>query len=101
MKCPRCHSTRIGKYGRREDRQNYICKDCRRQFLESKRQRGYSEDVKQICLRMRQNGLTYREIERMTGVNHNTVINWVKQSRKTATEAHIINSLPRGFVLDQ
>ena len=25
------------------------------------------------------NGLGFRAIERITGVNHNTVINWVKQ----------------------
>ncbi len=25
------------------------------------------------------NGLEFRAIERITGVNHNTVINWVKQ----------------------
>ena len=36
MKCPRCHSQRISKNGRRHGKQRYICKDCRRQFLETK-----------------------------------------------------------------
>lgn len=32
--CPECGSPDIGKNGRRSGRQNYICKQCRRQFLE-------------------------------------------------------------------
>lgn len=28
---------------------------------------------------MRREGLSYRTIQRLTGVNHNTVINWVKE----------------------
>ncbi len=35
--------------------------------------------VRQICIRMHQNGMTYREIERLTGVSHNTVIGWVRE----------------------
>lgn len=33
--CPSCHSRSIKKNGRRQDRQNYLCKDCGRQFLET------------------------------------------------------------------
>jgi hypothetical protein len=32
------------------------------------------------------NGLGFRAIERVTGVNHNTVINWVKQLGNTLTD---------------
>ncbi len=83
MKCLHCGSTEISKYGHRDQRQNYICRICQRQFLEYKRRRGYSEDVKQICLRMRQRGMTYREIEEITGVSHSTVVNWVKQAQSS------------------
>lgn len=34
MKCPQCESTSIRKNGHRSGRQNYLCKNCRRQFLE-------------------------------------------------------------------
>ncbi|MHC5825037.1 MAG: IS1/IS1595 family N-terminal zinc-binding domain-containing protein, partial [Nostoc sp.] len=34
MKCPRCESTSYRKNGRRNDKQNYLCKDCGKQFLE-------------------------------------------------------------------
>jgi transposase len=29
---------------------------------------------------MHQNGLGFREIERLTGISHNTIINWVRQT---------------------
>lgn len=35
MKCPRCESTLYRKNGRRNDKQNYLCKSCGKQFLES------------------------------------------------------------------
>ncbi|GAB4463533.1 MAG: hypothetical protein OHK0037_16300 [Elainellaceae cyanobacterium] len=28
---------------------------------------------------MHRSGINFHEIERLTGINHNTVINWVKQ----------------------
>jgi hypothetical protein len=34
MKCPRCESTLYRKNGRRNDKQNYLCKNCGKQFLE-------------------------------------------------------------------
>lgn len=33
-RCPECNSSGVSKNGRRAGRQNYICKQCRRQFLE-------------------------------------------------------------------
>ncbi|MDZ8183264.1 MAG: NYN domain-containing protein [Nostoc sp. ChiSLP02] len=34
MKCPRCDSTSYRKNGRRNQKQNYLCKSCGKQFLE-------------------------------------------------------------------
>ena len=78
MKCPKCKSTQISKNGHHHGKQNYICKQCRRQFVEFYNLKGYSDDVKRICLRMYVNGMGLRGIERVTGINHNTVINWVR-----------------------
>lgn len=89
MKCPRCSSTQISKNGRRNGKQNYLCKQCKRQFLESYESKGYSDDVKIICLKMHENGMGFREIERVTGVNHNSIIQWAKQSGNNTSEASI------------
>jgi transposase-like protein len=80
MKCPQCSSALLSKNGRRRNKQNYLCKQCGRQFLEFYDHKGYSDDIKKICLKMHENGMGFREIERVTGVNHNTVIHWHKKS---------------------
>ncbi|BAY56888.1 IS1 transposase [Leptolyngbya boryana NIES-2135] len=71
----------IRKNGHRQGKQNYRCKDCDRQFITVHTRRGYSDEVKQICLRMYHLGLKLREIERLTGIRHTTIHSWVKQSK--------------------
>ena len=80
MKCPHCDGERISKNGHRHGKQRYICKDCGKQFPEAYSLQGYGDDVKQQCLELYRDGVGFREIERRTGVSHNTVIYWVKQT---------------------
>ncbi len=80
MICVKCGSDRVAKNGHRHDKQRYICKDCGKQFAEKYSIRGYPPKIKQQCLELHQQGISFREIERQTGVSHNTVINWVRQS---------------------
>ena len=35
ISCPSCHSQNIKKNGRRQSKQNYLCKECGRQFIET------------------------------------------------------------------
>ncbi len=86
MKCPKCDSTEVNKNGHCRGKQNYRCKSCGRQFLEFHSVKGYSNDAKQICLKMVRDGLGFRAIERATGVSHNTIINWVNQAETEADE---------------
>ena len=55
----------------------YLCRDCRRQFRDNP-QLGYSAEVKALCVTMSLNGMGFRAIERVTGINHNSVLNWVR-----------------------
>ena len=80
MKCPKCQSTKIRKYGFKNQKQRYQCSECGRIFQSNYIGRGYSDDVKQICLKMYLNGLGFRAIERITGIHHTTIINWVRES---------------------
>jgi RNA polymerase sigma-70 factor (ECF subfamily) len=77
--CLYCQSIHIRKNGKRKGKQNYHCKKCDRQFINSYSGRGYSSEIKERCLNLYFEGMDYRAIERKTGVSHNTVINWVKQ----------------------
>jgi AcrR family transcriptional regulator len=78
MMCPNCQSDRVAKNGRQQGKQRYICRGCGRQFLDRYTQRGYPLEIRQKCLDLHTEGIGFREIERRTGVDCNTVINWVK-----------------------
>jgi AcrR family transcriptional regulator len=77
MICVNCSSDRVAKNGHRHGKQRYICRACGKQFAAEYSQRGYPPETKQHCLTLHQQGISFREIERQTGVSHNTVINWV------------------------
>ena len=94
MKCPRCSSERINKNGHHHGKQNFVCKSCGRQFVESYEPKGYSNDVKQVCLKMYLNGMGFRGIERVTGINHNTIINWVRIAGLALAETAVIDEIP-------
>jgi AcrR family transcriptional regulator/transposase-like protein len=78
MICPDCQSDRVAKNGRQQGKQRYVCRGCGRQFVDRYTDRGYPLEIRQKCLDLHQAGISFREIERSTGVSHNTVINWVK-----------------------
>lgn len=79
LECLYCQSIHIRKNGKKRGKQNYHCKNCDRQFINSYSVRGYSSEIKERCLKLYWEGMSYRAIERETGVSHNTVINWVKK----------------------
>ncbi|MBN3994037.1 MAG: NYN domain-containing protein [Nostoc sp. NMS2] len=45
MKCPLCESTSYYKNGRRNDQQNYLCKNCGKQFFEPALPRSLERDL--------------------------------------------------------
>ncbi len=55
--------------------------------MESYYSQGYSDEIKQQCLKMYVNGIGFRAIERTTGINHNTIINWVKKAASLLADA--------------
>lgn len=80
MKCPNCNSIETVKNGRCKERQSYKCKSCSRQFLESYRPWRYSNEVKQMCIKMYLNGMGLRGIERVMKIHHTTVLHAYSKS---------------------
>lgn len=76
--CPKCNSTGIVKSGIVKDRQRYRCKMCNYFFTVNKIGRKIGEYYVVKALQLYLEGLSYREIERILGVNHVTISNWVK-----------------------
>jgi len=102
MQCPDCSSTDISKNGRQRGKQNYLCKACRRQFIETyDPPSGYSEAFKQECLKLYLNGMGFRAIERAKGVHHTTVITWVKQTGQLLPDAYEPDVTPEVGELDE
>lgn len=79
VNCPKCQSDQVVKSGVVKGRQRYNCKKCHYFFTVLK-------DGKQIdpyyvikALQLYIEGVSLREIERLIGVSHVSVMNWVRK----------------------
>jgi transposase-like protein len=85
MKCPQCHSSNLRKDGHQNGKQRFECKDCGRllRVLRS------SEVIISSQKDLSRNVLEwhgFRAIERVTGIHHTTIMNWVKESAQELPE---------------
>jgi transposase-like protein len=102
MQCPECQSQHIRKNGKRKGKQNYICVNCSRQFIDDyEPHRGYSDIIRQDCLKMYVNGMGFRAIQRVKGVHHTTIITWVKQVGEMLPDAYDPEQIPAVGELDE
>ncbi len=101
MKCLHCNSNQTVKNGHRKGRQCYKCKQCGRQFLESYRPWQYSDEVKQLCIKMYLNGMGLRAIERVTEIHHTTVMHWIREVATTLPDAPPVEEIPEITQLDE
>lgn len=102
MQCPECQSTHIRKNGNKKGKQNHICVDCGRQFIDRYNPpQGYCGEVKRECLLMYTNGMGFRAIERVKGVHHTTIIHWVKQVGANLPNAYDPAQSPEVGELDE
>ncbi len=79
MNCPNCQSDFYIKSGVIKDRQRYKCKKCNYYFTVNKLGKKIDEYYVNKSLQLYLEGLTYREIERILGISHVSVMNWVKK----------------------
>jgi transposase-like protein len=80
----------------------HICTKCDRQFIDVYNlSKGYSEEVKQECLKMYLNGMGFRAIERVKGVHHTRIIYWVKQLGEKLPDTPEENKIPEVGELDE
>ncbi|MEO9572039.1 MAG: hypothetical protein ABJH82_03095 [Polaribacter sp.] len=77
--CPNCGSESNIKSGIINKRQRYKCKDCSYFFTVNKLGKKIDDYYVNKALQLYLEGLSYREIERILGVSHVSIINWVKK----------------------
>ena len=102
MKCLKCGSKYIRKNGIKQGKQNHICAECSRQFINpSEQTKALPETTKQTYLKMYLNGMGFRAIERIVGVQHTTVIDWVRQKGKKLPDSIASENVPDVGKLDE
>ncbi|OAB78664.1 transposase-like zinc-binding domain-containing protein [Cochleicola gelatinilyticus] len=77
--CPNCGSTKHIKSGIVNNRQRYKCKSCNYFFTVNKIGKKIDDYYVNKSLQLYLEGLTYREIERILGISHVSIMNWVKK----------------------
>lgn len=77
--CPSCKSTQVIKSGIIRDRQRFKCKKCNYYFTVDKIGKSINDYYVTKALQLYVEGISYREIERILGVSHVSVMNWVKK----------------------
>lgn len=77
--CPNCLSEEYVKSGVVNDRQRYKCKKCNYNFTVNKLGKKIDDYFVNKALQLYLEGLSYREIERILGISHVSILNWVKR----------------------
>ncbi len=77
--CPKCSSEKSVKNGVVKGRQRFRCKACGYNFTVDKMGKSISVYYVIKALQLYVEGVGFREIERLLGVSHVSVMNWVKK----------------------
>lgn len=86
--CPRCENNAVIKSGIVNDRQRFTCKKCNYNFTVGKLGKQIDDYYVIKALQLYLEGVSYREIERLLGVSHVSVMNWVKKYKVKAPERY-------------
>lgn len=78
--CPSCHATsKQVKNGKNDSgSQRYQCGIGQRRYTPEPHEHGYSETLRQQAVKLSADGVSFRRIARHLGVDHVTVMLWVK-----------------------
>jgi transposase-like protein len=79
IKCPKCGGEEVSKSGIISGRQRYKCKNCGYHFSVNKLGKSIDKYYVIKALQLYLEGISLREIERILGISHVSVMNWVKQ----------------------
>lgn len=84
--CPKCKNDNIIKSGFVKNRQRYLCKDCSYSFTVLKEGKKIDAYFVVKALQLYIEGISLREIERILGISHVSVLNWIRKYKIKAPE---------------
>ncbi|MBC3787957.1 IS1 family transposase [Spirosoma utsteinense] len=86
VKCPKCAAIGAVRNGVINQRQRFRCKTCQYNFTVDKVGKSISTYYVIKALQLYIEGVSFREIERLLGISHVSVMNWVKKYQIKAPE---------------
>lgn len=84
--CPKCEGSHVVKSGIVKGRQRFQCKSCGYFFTVMKDGKKIESYYVIKALQLYIEGVSLREIERLIGISHVSVLNWVKKYKISAPE---------------
>jgi IS1 family transposase/transposase-like protein len=84
MNCPKCGSNLVIKYGYiNSNKQRFMCKSCRRQFVENPENKVISLEIRKIIDNLLLERVSQRGISRVTGVSLKWLQSYVKKKSES------------------
>jgi len=99
--CPKCSSKEWIKRGKVRGHQRYQCKECRYLYTVLKLGKSFERSYVIRSLQLYLEGLGFRSIERIMGISHVTVINWVKKYGKELSFLRKQDSVSKEVEVDE
>ena len=102
MKCPRCQAKeKQCKVGfNPSGSQKYRCYECGKNYTPNPNENGYSAEIRLKAIQLYLEGNSFRSIERLLKVNHQSVANWVKEYSERLPNAQVTKK-PKVEELDE
>ncbi len=83
MICPSCgcQGSQSKKGFNRSGTQRYQCAECGKTYTLAPKKREYSEETKQLALKMFYSGVSGRGVGKVLGMSKANVYNWIKKTK--------------------
>lgn len=93
--CPYCHTSALPVKAGKTDSgsQRYKCKGCGQRFTPEPRQM-YSDALRHQAVKLYVDGMSFRRIGRQLGVDHVTVMHWVRAYSDQLPDAPVPTERP-------
>jgi hypothetical protein len=88
--CPKCSSEKVSKNGILNGKQRYKCINCKYNYTVVKMGKSIDSYYVVKALQLWIEGVSYREIERLLGISHVSVMNWVKKYQIKAPKQNLM-----------
>jgi predicted Zn finger-like uncharacterized protein len=101
--CPNCHAQyfQVKDGFTRAGSQRIRCMACRRRYTPERKTHGYPPELRAKALQMVVDGLNFRRIGRLLGIDHQTVSNWVTAAADRLPDAPPVPQTSETVELDE